>query len=262
MGVNNMRHGMERRTLIGGALATGLAGALPGRLLAAAPDGRLFKCTEFLRRAPGMTPDAFLAHWEKERAPLLLGLKGLRGLIFNRVIRERSPDAPHDGIIEMWFADEAAYTHAFGAADEQLIGALADDLPHFAAGDPMGLFTREVSIRIPNSKPGNAKRIGLVGRNPGTTEDQFFREWRTVHAKEAANQPGLAGYVLNMRAGPRLPDLPWDGYAQLWWTDWPAFEAASRAIHATVGARLHFFHAHQLYYVDEFVALALQGRFG
>src|SRR3546814_9161305 len=90
-----------------------------------------------------MTPDAFLAHWEKERAPLLLGLKGLRGLIFNRVIRERSPDAPHDGIIEMWFADEAAYTHAFGAADEQLIGALADDLPRFAAGDPMGLRSEE-----------------------------------------------------------------------------------------------------------------------
>src|SRR3546814_12041368 len=82
-------------------------------------------------------------------------------------------------------------SHAFGAADEQLIGALADDLPRFAAGDPMGLFTREVPIRIPYPKTGNAKRIGLVGRNPGTPEDQFFRAWRTFHAQEAANQQNV-----------------------------------------------------------------------
>src|SRR3546814_15225934 len=101
-----MRHWMGRRALIGGALATGLAGALPGRLLAAAPDGRLFQCTEFLRRAPGMTPDAFLAHWEKERAPLLPGLKGLRGPILHRVIRQRSTAPTPNGITAMWVANQ------------------------------------------------------------------------------------------------------------------------------------------------------------
>jgi len=250
-----------RRTLIGAALTASMVSARPARAETDSPPAGLFKCTEFVRRARGSTPDAFLAHWLNKRAPLLLDLKGLRGLSFNRVIPDRSPDAAYDGVIEMRFADEAAYREAFGQADDKAIAALAEDWPRFATGDPMGLFTREHPVRVPATPPGIAKRIGLVGRNPAMSEQRFFHEWQTVHAPEAAEQPGLTGYVLNLRTGLRLPDLPWDGYAALWWADWPAFEAARQTIRAAVGARLGFFHAHHILYVEEHVARRPEGRF-
>jgi len=249
-----------RRAAMGAALAAGLTLAGQSAPAAAARPG-LFKCTEFLRRAPGLTIDAFEAHWRSERAPLMRALPGLAGLTFNLVDGARSPNAPYDGVIELWFADERAYGHAFDDGDPRLLEALAIDAPRFAAGSPMGFFTREVAIRPfdPRTPRGQAKRIGLVGRQPGTSLPRFFKAWVEQHAQDAANQPGLVAYILNLRSGPRLPDVPWDGYAELWWADWEAFAGASRAIAATVNARLGFFHAHQLLYVQEQVELAPAG---
>ncbi|MCM8732046.1 EthD family reductase [Hephaestia sp. GCM10023244] len=221
-----------------------------------------FKCTQFIRRAPSLSAEALLDHWHQHRAPLLRRLPGLTGLTFNTVNRQRSPDAPYDAVIELWFANAAAYAHAVDAADPDLIDALARDRPAFIQDDFLGLFSREVIVRPvpPQAGRPRAKRIGLVGRQPGTPRDRFFDEWVHHHAPAADSQPGLEGYVLNLRAQDRFLDAPWDGYAELWWPDWDAFEAASRAIRSSVGARLGFFHSHLLLYLDEHEEIAPPGR--
>lgn len=256
---------LTRRALLGAAasLSGGLAAAATmadrGPLAGRPP---LFKCTQFVRRAPALRPEALLDHWRRHRAPLLRRLTGLRGLTFNSVNRERSPDVPYDAVIELWFASAEAYAHAVNAADPDLVETLAADRPKFIEADFLGIFSSEVVVRPvpPQAGRPRAKRIGLVGRQPGMRRDQFFDDWIRRHAPEADRQPGLEGYVLNLREQDRFLDCPWDGFAELWWHDWDAFEAASRAIRGTVGARLGFFHSHLLLYLDEHEEIAPPGR--
>tara|TARA_Y100000815_G_scaffold235197_1_gene227709 strand:- start:2713 stop:3480 length:768 start_codon:yes stop_codon:yes gene_type:complete len=247
--------------MVGGTfVAGGMAAAMPAALIAttgSAPPDALFKCTEFVRRAPGLAPEAFLEHWQRHRAPLVRLLPGLVGLTFNLIDSDRSPDAPYDGVIELWFADAAAYGAAVNGAAPELVEALATDRPAFIQNDFLGLFSHEAIIRpaSPQSGKQRVKRIGLVGRQPGMNRQQFFEDWVHEHAPQANRQPGLEGYILNLVAGDRFLDSPWDGYAELWWTDAQAFDEASRAIRATVGRRLGFFHSHLLLYLREYEEL-------
>ncbi|MBC2777043.1 EthD domain-containing protein [Parasphingopyxis marina] len=237
--------------LVGAALAA----ASPARALI--PDARPgFKVTEFLRAHDALSRDALLLQWETDRAPLLLDLPGIRGLSFNQVDPSRSPDASFDGIVEMWFTSETAYRHAFDEGDPELLQALAYNWRQFADGPAMGFTTSEIPIvtRAEDRPRGTAKRIGLVGRHPGTSEASFFDDW-LGHAHDAAEQPGLCDYYLNFRTGVRLPSMAWDGYAEMWWTDWETFEAARTTIQPGLAHRLAFFDAHELFYVEEHVAM-------
>lgn len=212
------------------------------------------KRTEFIRRADGLTPEAFLDHWHRCHAPLLRPLAGLRGLVLNLVDRARSPGAPYDAVIELWF-DPAARDDT----DPALAAAIAADRALFMRNEVMRFHTREVVIRPVIAQAGRrrVKRIGLVGRAPQTSRESFFQDWVHQHAPQANEQPGLEGYVLNLLDHEQGP---WDGYAELWWTDAQAFEAASLAIRSTVGARLGFFHSHVLLYVDEHEAISPPAR--
>lgn len=215
----------------------------------------LLKRTEFIRRAAGLTHEAFVDHWRLHRAPLLRCLPGLRGLAFNIVDRARSPDAPYDAVVEHWIDDAA------GAAHPVLIASLAADQALFMRDDALRFSSREVVVRPVIAQAGRrrVKRIGLVGRGPTTSREEFFADWVHEHAPQANRQPGLEGYVLNLLDHEQAP---WDGYAELWWTDAEAFETASLAIRDTVGARLGFFHSHMLLYVDEYEDMPPPGRTG
>jgi len=262
----NLASGVSRRTLLGAAAALpgGIAVSTAFADAATAPQGQLssFKCTQFIRCAPSLRSDALVDHWREQRAPLLRRLPGLNGLTFNRVDRRRSPDAPYDAVVELWFASAAAYRHAVDGADPDLIAALAADRPKFMQDDFLGIFSREIVVRPvpPQAGRRRAKRIGLVGRQPGMNRDTFFHDWIHRHAPEADAQPGLEGYVLNLREQDRFLDSPWDGYAELWWPDWDAFEHASLAIRGTVGGRLGFFHSHLLLYLEEHEDVVPPGR--
>ncbi|MHB9880407.1 EthD domain-containing protein [Pacificimonas sp. ICDLI1SI03] len=248
--------GISRRNLnisLAGAAVAAAVDASP----APAKSRSRFKFTEFVRRAAGLSPSQFVTHWHETRAPLLRSLPGISGLVFNHTIAERSPDARYDAVIEMWFDDEAAYRRAFEAADPALLRALAEDVAQFIDPDPLAFSTTEMALiePEPNSPAGTAKRIGLVGRHPGTSEAAFFRKWQH-HGAEAARQPGLTEYRLNFRKGIRPPSNAFDGYAALWWSDWEAFEAARIAIRPQLGERLAFFDAHMLIYVEEQIVIA------
>ena len=247
---------LSRRSALGGLL-----GAIP-TLAACASTGRAevnapFKCTTFIRRAPTIARSALLPMWRERRAPFLARLPGLRGLVFNLVDHERSRGTTYDAAIEHWFEDETAYARAVNDAPADVTSALAANATEFSQADIMTLFTREVSIRPqPEGRSAPlAKRIGLVGRRPEMSQARFFRDWVEDHAPPVDRQPGLERYVLNLLARDRELDLPWDGYAELWWTDWAAYEIGRDYIRAQndLNQRLGFFHAHELLLVEEHV---------
>lgn len=218
----------------------------------AIPLEPLLKHTTFIRRADGLAPEALLDHWRQRHAPLLRRVPRLRGLVFNIVDRERSPDAPYDSVIELWLDDSAT-------ADPVLAETLAADRAAFMGEDALRFTTREAVVRpvIAQADRRRVKRIGLVGRGPAISQERFLQDWVHEHAPQANRQPGLEGYVLNLL---EEEQPPWNGYAELWWTDAAAFEAASLAIRSTVGARLGFFHSHLLLYVHEYEDIPPPGR--
>jgi uncharacterized protein (TIGR02118 family) len=240
---------LDRRGAVTGLI--GLAGAGPAAA-AETPKGPLgklspwFKSTEFVFKADGLSSAQFVEHWRTVRAPLVKALPGLLRAVFNPVDKTLSPEVRYDAVVQLWFKDAAAYRACFNGAHAEVIEALAKDAPKFMQPDFLGMYVREDIVRAP--APGaprpKAKRIGLVGRHPGTDQAAFFQAWRDKHAREVDPQYGLQAYKLNLIDRERFPDSPYDGYAELWWTDWAAHKEASRQIATAYQARSDFFHSH------------------
>jgi hypothetical protein len=212
-----------------------------------------FKCTEFIRRRPGLELAAMIRHWREVRAPLLRDLPGLARFTFNIVDPQRSPNT-YDGAIEMWFGSAGAYDANLVGARAEMLHRLGEDAKQWMHPEFLAMFTRETVIRaLPRAVQPKAKRLGLVGRPSGMTPEEYLRRWRDEHAPQVDRQPGLQRYTLNFIEGPRSPSSPWDGYAELSWTDWAAFEEASRQIKMRneVANRSAFFHTHLLLLVEE-----------
>ena len=224
------KSGLDRRDVLGGGLAlAATAAALPAQAKVG-QDLPGFKCTEFIRRGPGLTREQFADHWRGVRAPLARQLPGLQKLAFNVTDEAHTPNAPYDGAVEYWFADAAAYDRAFNGANGGLSETLIADAKVFMQPDFLGMFTHEVEIHplkadVPAPK---VKRMGLVRRTADVGRADFMAEWREKHALLADLGYGIQRYVLNLIDLERMPDCPWDGYAEFWWQDWAAMERASR----------------------------------
>jgi uncharacterized protein (TIGR02118 family) len=87
------------------------------------------------------------------------------------------------------------------------------------------------------------KTIGLLTRKDGWTHEQFMKHWVEIHAPLALAVPGLRRYVQNhiqaerARADITETKVEIDGFAELWFDDQAALEAAARtpemkALHA------------------------------
>ncbi len=89
-------------------------------------DGRpgAIKRMSILKRKPGITPEAFRHEWFDVHGDLVKSFPTLLGYRQNLILtRQADPDAggsyetvPADGIVEMWFADEAALRASFADA--------------------------------------------------------------------------------------------------------------------------------------------------
>ncbi len=88
----------------------------------------MFKAIILLARKEGTTREAFLDHWDTKHIPLALGLPGLRRLVFNAVT---DPDAPYDGVTELWFDTQEALAAAYASEIGQAVAA--DALAHVSA---------------------------------------------------------------------------------------------------------------------------------
>lgn len=249
---------VSRRVALAWGAAATMHSAFPARAAAGVSAvGRVtpyFKCTEFVRRRTGITTQDMIEHWRHVRAPLLRKVPGLAKFTFNVVDERRTPDSYH-GAVEMWFDSAAAYDVLQTGAGAEHLHRLSEDAKQWMHPEFHAMFTRETVIReLPPGAPApGAKRLGLIGRPPGMEPLEYIAKWRDEHASEVDKQPGLQRYTLNSIAGPRFPSSPWDGYAELSWTDWPAFEAASRRIRqqGDFGSRLAFFHSHRIMLVEE-----------
>ena len=94
-----------------------------------------FKAVILLSRRDDMTHEQFRTWWLEEHAPLAAQLPGVRRIVFNDVAADMADDV--DGVSELWFDDEAAFT-----------GAYATDLGKQVAADSMAHVRSRVRMFV------------------------------------------------------------------------------------------------------------------
>jgi hypothetical protein len=88
-----------------------------------------FKVVTLLKRRPGMTMDEFVARYEGVHAKLGERVLADRAIHYERRYllplpgADEPADRPHDVVMEIWFADEAAYARAMAALSDPAIAA-------------------------------------------------------------------------------------------------------------------------------------------
>lgn len=84
----------------------------------------MFKAIILLSRRDDMTHDEFTTWWFDEHAPLAAQLPGVRRIVFNAC----TPNDDVDGVSELWFDSEEAFTAAY--ATELGARVASDSMAH------------------------------------------------------------------------------------------------------------------------------------
>ena len=217
----------DRRALIAGTVgaltiaALSDASAAPAETMKKAhpPRGSFgivmpgLKRTAFLKAPSAMSPAQLQEHWIATYAGPLRG--GAKGIIFNLIDKEHSPDKRFDAVTEMFFDSDAAYER------EYLNGPTAYTKEAEETKPSVIIVSRQIGIRDfdPGLPVPKVKRFGLVRRKPELTTDTLAVAWRDDHAPLFGANNYLKRYYVNLTDRTYAPDVPWDGYADIWWDD-------------------------------------------
>ena len=230
----------DRRSLIGATLGALTIAAVSGAVAAPAakppstirkalpPRGSFgivlpgIKRTAFLNVPAGMNPPAFQDHWISTYGRSLQ-VQGARSIIFNLIDKEHSPDKRFDAVTEMFFDSDWAYEQEYLGGRTAYSEESAHTMPSVV------IVSRQIGIRdFDPGKPMPAvKRFGVLRRKPELTTDTLALTWRNDHAPLFAANDYLRRYYINLTDRTYAPDVPWDGYADIWWDDF-----ASTALHS------------------------------
>src|SRR6266478_2012937 len=181
----------DRRSLIGGTLGALTIAAISGA--AAAPASKT------------------LSTIRKARPP-----RGSFGIVLPGNKR-------FDAVTEIVFDSDWAY-------EQEYLGgrtAYSEEAEHTMPA--LVIMSRQIGIRdFDPGKPIPAvKRFGVLRRKPELTTDTLALTWRNDHAPLFAANDYLRRYYINLTDRTYAPDVPWDGYADIWWDDF-----ASTTLHS------------------------------
>ena len=73
------------------------------------------------------------------------------------------------------------------------------------------------------------KRVTVVARKPGLSNEVFYQRWRVQHAEMVLRLPGVVGYTQNHVIRQATDDTKAsavDGFAEIWFADEKAMQAA------------------------------------
>lgn len=180
------------------------------------------KRTAFLNAPAGMSPSAFRDNWIGTYASGLR-TRGARAVTFNLIDKEHSPEKRFEAVTEMVFDSDWAY-------EQEYLGsrtAYTEEAGHTKPS--IVIISRQIGIRDfdPGRPKPAVKRFGVLRKKPELTSDTLAVTWRNDHAPLFAANDYLRRYFINLTDRTYAPDVPWDGYADIWWDDF-----ASTALHS------------------------------
>lgn len=180
-----------------------------------------------LYKKPDWSTESFRAHWLNHHGSLVRNAPGLsqywqnhvtdraqRGIEFARGPYE------FDGFSQLWVADPAA---PFGR-DDLPARVLADE-NHFMGGLHIVAVKQTTVVDVPADEVRRKlkKRMSLIRRRQGMSEQDFLKEWK-VHADHVKTMPGVLGYRQNAVVEREVTkgiasgyeELPIDGIVEFW----------------------------------------------
>jgi hypothetical protein len=180
------------------------------------------KRTAFLNAPAGMSLLAFQDHWISTYGPGLR-MRGARSIVFNLIDKEHSPEKRFDAVTEMVFDSDWAY-------EQEYLGprtAYSEEAVHTTPA--VVIIGRQIGIRDfdPGRPIPSVKRFGVLRKKPELNTDTLALTWRNDHAPLFAANDYLRRYYINLTDRTYAPDVPWDGYADIWWDDF-----ASTTLHS------------------------------
>ena len=182
------------------------------------------KRTAFIHTPAGMSASAFRDRWIAATAPTLAA-RGARSIVFNLIDKEHSPEKRFDAVVEMVFDSDWAYEQ------EYLNGPTAYTEEAERTKPGIVIVSRQIGIRDfdPGRPTPAVKRFGVLRRRPELTTDTLALAWRNDHAPLFAANDYLRRYYVNLTDRTYAPDVPWDGYADIWWDDFASVPLHSDA---------------------------------
>jgi hypothetical protein len=230
----------DRRGLVGGTLGAPMIAAVSA---AAAPAAKLqmtirkalpprgscgivlpgIKRTAFLNAPPGMSAPAFRDHWISNYARGLR-TRGAQSIIFNLIDQENSPDKRFHAVTEMYFDSDWAYEREYLSSGSTAYSQEAEQTMASVV-----IASRQVGFREfdPGRPMPTVKRFGVIRRKPELTTDTLALKWRDDHAPLAAVNNNLRRYYIHLTDRIYAPEVPWDGYAEIWWDDFASTKLRS-----------------------------------
>jgi uncharacterized protein (TIGR02118 family) len=191
----------------------------------------MVKALSFFKRTPGLSVDAFQAHWRTVHAAVVTQLPGLRRYVQSPTIASgyRKGEPIYDGVAELWF-DDTRMMHALAGTPEY--AAVRADEAKFIDGATMGLIISDEHVIKDDGVPADAvKSVEFVTRRPQMEIDAFQRYWREVHGPLGAALSMVRRYVQShtrrsIYGSGRTP--PYDGAAITWFADTDAMRDSAK----------------------------------
>ena len=138
-------------------------------------------------------------------------------------------EMPYDGVAELWFRDFEHFNEAFGEQHGALRGI--DGFGDLIEPTTDGMFTTENIIVDSEPSADACKWVAFVKKGEGVSREELFAAWTDGHSPRVANTIARAdGRCLRYttsHANQGADGGPWDGVAELWYTD---AEAATRGL--------------------------------
>lgn len=192
----------------------------------------MIKVFALIPRRPDVTDAFFHEHWGGPHADLALRITTLRGYVQSHRVAPAPtglPDAPYEGIAEVWF-DDAATAAGMGEDPNYAEHAHLDE-PNFIDTDNLGfLLSEEQMLREGPSvakDDGGAKLMLLLRRADGLAPADFAAAVRAAPLADAipdAWRVMVAVAIPDMYADGAEPT--YDAVAELWFNDLDALQAA------------------------------------
>jgi len=200
----------------------------------------MLKVAILLKRASGLSPEAFQKRWREEGPAAARRVQGIRRYVQSHPLLQgyARGDLAADGLEELWIDPRHALDLAWTPLLERRSGLI----------DPDASFALPVDVHVIKDRqaPDNAvKSIELVTRRPGMALAPFRRYWCDVHGPLAAAIPTLIRYEQNHTADlgyAMTPPARLDGLAITWFASTAAMREGtrSRAYERTRSDEPHF----------------------
>lgn len=210
------------------------------------------KLFAFVRRAPGMTPEAFHRYWREEHAAWIRDnaelRRHLRRYELNHRVaadyaREQSTgevaSGDYDGVAVMWFDSLDAFRAFNDTPGFAEWGA--QDAPRFRAPETATVLTDDASCIVDDPRRADAQlKLLCILRRHGDYETrlpEFHQHWLEHHGGLFQNIPELRDplYGYDQSHGIGGPDADFDGVTEQWFADLPQWvESLTVPAHAEI----------------------------